>query len=1028
MKPLMTKTSTSAAMPNRSLFGATLLALTVATLPGCANKSDGGALATVVLERIVFPDPSGQSSGSARMPPDNASLMQRAEFHFSGPVRAEEIGEESLQICDADGNPVRGEYVLQEGGREVVFFPAFPTGPVVDLGEGEWQVEGGGLVPGAFYDVTVPVGEPGAISNLTAVDESLWSLYDFRTKIEGGYVGRNYERGARSGLFSIRLRVTSDPTAFFTGWPTRPPLLVATEPGEGATNVTPFLYTDPKGLFAARQPFRLFFDQPLDPANDNVGEDTFKLVDIEDASGSPLDIELGVEVALAENLHDGAVVEVTPSGILPFGDRLALVYRAGLRSITGESSGEEGEVVAAVFTVAKAPPVGSGRAVDVFIEDFHTKDREDENPDGLGEGRIRAEWNENDSGYLQAAFAFPGQGELGPFLPIAMDKETHEIVLDTNLQRFPLFDGSTPEARPGTVVEGGVFNFTDIVIPKGVTVKGIGTNPLVLTATGSVQIGGTIDVSGTRGADDQTYDYGIFSVSGGLGGPGGGRGGASNPTVWDGDPVLQNQVPPRYAERGWGPGEERQDLRSWAGGGGGEGTAYPDPDWPAQCANPYCSNDGSCGPGGCGQNDEFSRGAGGGGGTMLTAGESGRPGKGNKVSLEQLDANQHPLFADNPNGNRSQGGAGGRLVFTDEDPANDFFGPRGEVQEPIGGQGGGGGGNRHDSLMCADYVLSSFPGFPAVLCDSRGGGGGGGAGAFELLALGPVDIVGQAALLAIGGEGGGGEQIGCSIWGGGGGGGSGGTIILQSARSITMKRESGWDPRFDVSGGKGNPAQRDCPDNSANCGSRNRNAEGSGGDGGNGVIQIQVPYGLLPDLGGATFAPASSLVPPERTPSEITAMSVAQTVWINTGEVIRREARPLWSFTGTDAAGRVITDEAGFVPEPDLNNFKIDALPVVDPESGDTLEDEKENYIPPGAYVVIEFQGADAVLPGSKEVDPTSIVPAPGVWSPDISIADGHQFIRYRVTFNIADSDRGYTLDPPKRRPVMRFLELPFDF
>src|SRR5437868_15391503 len=63
------------------------------------------------------------------------------------------------------------------------------------------------------------------------------------------------------------------------------------------------------------------------------------------------------------------------------------------------------------------------------------------------------------------------------------------------------------------VVEAMVFNFTTFNIPQGVTAIGIGSRPLVLTATENMLISGKIDVSGKSGGS---------ALGGGGGGGGGG--------------------------------------------------------------------------------------------------------------------------------------------------------------------------------------------------------------------------------------------------------------------------------------------------------------------------------------------------------------------------------------------------------------------------------------------------------------------------------------------------------------------------
>lgn len=101
------------------------------------------------------------------------------------------------------------------------------------------------------------------------------------------------------------------------------------------------------------------------------------------------------------------------------------------------------------------------------------------------------------------------------------------------------------------VPPSGIFNFTDVNIPGGVTVtfaKNAVNSPVVMLATGNVVVAGTIDLSGKSAADTRytQINYpeagagGPGGYSGGRGGdaagghggqgfgPGGGRGGATN--------------------------------------------------------------------------------------------------------------------------------------------------------------------------------------------------------------------------------------------------------------------------------------------------------------------------------------------------------------------------------------------------------------------------------------------------------------------------------------------------------------------
>ena len=77
---------------------------------------------------------------------------------------------------------------------------------------------------------------------------------------------------------------------------------------------------------------------------------------------------------------------------------------------------------------------------------------------------------------LSSAALFPqigGTGVDGPFTPMT------STVLDTT-------------------ANGGVFQFTMIVIPSGVSVALTGTNPAVLQSQGVVDIAGTLGADGRR--------------------------------------------------------------------------------------------------------------------------------------------------------------------------------------------------------------------------------------------------------------------------------------------------------------------------------------------------------------------------------------------------------------------------------------------------------------------------------------------------------------------------------------------------
>jgi hypothetical protein len=106
--------------------------------------------------------------------------------------------------------------------------------------------------------------------------------------------------------------------------------------------------------------------------------------------------------------------------------------------------------------------------------------------------------------------------------------------------------------------ESGVFNFTNVNVPSGVTVKFIPNSqntPVTILATGNVTITGSIVVDG---------DPGLSTGMGGKGGPGGGGGGA-------GGLMIDNFAGITGDGRGGGGGGGTNitGTTNWGGGGGG---------------------------------------------------------------------------------------------------------------------------------------------------------------------------------------------------------------------------------------------------------------------------------------------------------------------------------------------------------------------------------------------------------------------------------------------------------------------------
>ena len=105
---------------------------------------------------------------------------------------------------------------------------------------------------------------------------------------------------------------------------------------------------------------------------------------------------------------------------------------------------------------------------------------------------------------MAQTFTSGSTGLDGPYAPVANDT----LVLPPN----------------------GIFNFTTVNIPSGVTVtfqKNTTNTPVVILGTGNITVAGTIDIRGGNGASSGIAGNGNLSDDGqpGEGGPGGFRGG-----------------------------------------------------------------------------------------------------------------------------------------------------------------------------------------------------------------------------------------------------------------------------------------------------------------------------------------------------------------------------------------------------------------------------------------------------------------------------------------------------------------------
>jgi len=767
-------------------------------------------------------------------------VNQPIAFTFSEEVDFSSISLNTISIQTTSGTPATGTFFLRNAS-EVVFQPNCPT--LDDLSDT-------GLTPGSVgYQIRVLGKSSGASNTVRSSSNQALEVTQVRNfttppSSDPGVAFIDTETGppvpiVRSQGSSIEdatyLEVGGDPDnrVYFERDVNQD--LVLSVPGfESPLN----LYSDPTSRVAVV----IAFNQALSPASTNVNSERLRLEFI-DNNGiwNPLE----TKVTLTANCTDsGSRVRLEPIGILPQGSQMRAVVLAGLLDLVNEPTTSAEQTFAITPTSAidfeSLTPADTG--ADSFPEGFDfggSSELSFQDVDALFDSPT-ASWED---GLLTAGFQFEGTGGPGgDFDWVVLNGDS--VVVDTDNGRIVASDGVTAQ-----IIDNGVIDVRDMTIELGGSVRVQGSKPLVINATGTVIVRGTLDLSGFDAASVVLPNQGNLRSDGGAAGPGGGRGGHANE-------VVTNSTP--RGSFGQGPRGEPN-----TGGQGGE----------SGFASPASGKDARRPGGGAGGRFAPDAGAG------LTAG--------NGLAGSDLSTGAATAVQPAPGGLVSAG------PFVDGISNNNFFGTRaegtvgnvtslirGELTGLLGGYGGGGGGN---ALPASQFPTPNWT--PAS--DERGAGGGGGGGGLHIRALGPIQFGASGLIRANGGRGGTGENTqGLDHVGGNGGSGSGGHVILETASYVDF-----------TDGGTVN-TNRDCI--TAVGGTQVTGATTSagnvsfGGAGGPGVIQLQVPSSLSAPttFGGNSdiFVPTAlstldSIASPAALPlvPSFGSRSFARSKWISVG-------------------------------------------------------------------------------------------------------------------------------------------------
>lgn len=699
--------------------------------------------------------------------PDNSiwQINRPIDIVFNQDVDFATVNLNTIQIRKTNGQPASGTFSLTDP-RTVRFQPSCPTNP---------DFSDAGLQPGGVrYSIFLPGGGAGpSVHSLAAFELTRARTVHFVTpaSLVPSILFLDTAVGPASPVIQTSpgqidacyVEIGQNPSqrVYFA------PLAVPDrELGAG----TPAGFRAPLNLHSdvrSRVAILIQLDQSVNPLPQNVSPANVRL---EYQTGPGLWTSLPHQVELVANcIPSGAIVRVTPIGILPQGKLVRAALSTQFQDLVGQTHLLPVTVGSFLVTTSVDPGTTTpGDDGDELLEEFVVGAPA---PGSFEDGatplaETRAIWN---GGMLTASFgAFTGSGgpggdfdwQIGNDLPAAQPP----VILDTTFSIIT----NTQQTAQQAVINGqvDVRNFT---VKANGTLILQGPNPCRIQASGAVQIDGKIQLRGGNNPGVASFNTTNTPEPGAPGQVGGGRGGTGNPLTTQSSPMG-------------GPGFGAFNAPG-GGGGGGESGYNPD------------------------VNGNFRRAAGGGGGALGTDAlipNGVTPNTGPYVNVNLcpnqtvigLDVEQGFPGAPQASGAlhpgvQPVGGAKGPRPFTDGDATNDFWGTmktqtggivQGELLAPSAGAGGGGGGN---SIQSSSFPLNPF----SPTGDEKGSGGGGGGGALTILSLGDIVFGVAGRIDASGGTGGPGESgFGPqNPIGGGSGGGSGGHVVLQTASRINLQ-------------------------------------------------------------------------------------------------------------------------------------------------------------------------------------------------------------------------------------------------
>jgi hypothetical protein len=421
-------------------------------------------------------------------------LNRLMEFEFNNAIDPDTVHFGTVIFSSSEvTQPVTGSFELKPGSDDkvLVFRPSCPTSNGND---------NGAFIPGGYqYSVSIPTS--------TAFGADVLRDVKGRALSEG--FSRNFVSPIGTG------------SSLFIDYVEGPSVLIDANKIDWPSGLNFFNEPDPA--------IRLHFNQAIDARDQNLNLQNLYVLYSAGEAGTANELvfpetnRLPGSLFIEENCTNlGSVVVFQVSGLLPPNRNLQVVIKRQFSDIAGQ------ENFADIL-----PPVHRTLSLAEYFDDAVTDWDATEVPDeyqdffdsSLGidiDAAMPLPAANFEDGFVQASFDFPGEFTVKDFV---LNTGYSEITTDSQVFY-------TDSASTTFTLVNGVLNCRDFTIAAGSELRGRGSNPLVIYASGTVTIDGILNVSGNNAIWPTGLNSPQRPEGGAKGECGGGAGGTSSQEVF----------------------------------------------------------------------------------------------------------------------------------------------------------------------------------------------------------------------------------------------------------------------------------------------------------------------------------------------------------------------------------------------------------------------------------------------------------------------------------------------------------------